>query len=64
MFAWNGSRKATRTVSEALSYLRKAETVSIVIVDDGEPVEERAKLGKDRAVRNANEGSSGEPSCH
>jgi nucleotide-binding universal stress UspA family protein len=47
MIAWNGSREAARAVSEALPYLRKAETVSIVIVDDGEPVEEQATLGKD-----------------
>jgi nucleotide-binding universal stress UspA family protein len=46
MIAWNGSREAARATSEALPYLRKAETVSIVIVDDGEPVEEQATLGK------------------
>lgn len=43
MIAWNGSREAARAVAEALPYLRKATTVSIVVVD--EPVEEQALLG-------------------
>ena len=47
MIAWNGSREAARAVAEALPYLRKAATVSIVIVDDDEPVEDQATLGKD-----------------
>jgi nucleotide-binding universal stress UspA family protein len=47
MVAWNGSREAARAVAEALPYLRKAETVSIVIVDEREPVESEAALGKD-----------------
>jgi nucleotide-binding universal stress UspA family protein len=47
MIAWNGSREAARAVSEALPYLRKADVVSIVIVDDGEPVEDQAALGED-----------------
>lgn len=45
--AWNGSREATRAVAEALPYLRKAETVSVVVVDDSEPVEVQANEGKD-----------------
>jgi nucleotide-binding universal stress UspA family protein len=47
MVAWNGSREAARAVAEAVPYLRKAETVSIVIVDDTEPVGDQARLGKD-----------------
>jgi nucleotide-binding universal stress UspA family protein len=47
MIAWNGSREAARAVSEALPYLRKAEIVSIVIVDDDEPAEDRATVGQD-----------------
>jgi nucleotide-binding universal stress UspA family protein len=47
MIAWDGGREAARAVAEALPYLRKAETVSIVVVDDDEPVEERATIGKD-----------------
>lgn len=47
MIAWNASREATRAVAEALPYLLKAEVVSIVIVDEEEPVEDRAKLGPD-----------------
>jgi len=47
MIAWNGSREAARAVVEALPYLRKAETVSIVIVDDSGPLESEATLGKD-----------------
>jgi len=49
MIAWNGSREAARAVSEARPYLLKAETVNIVIVDDREPAEEQAVLGKDLA---------------
>jgi nucleotide-binding universal stress UspA family protein len=47
MIAWNGSREAARAVAEALPYLRKAATVSVVIVDDDEPVEDQATLGED-----------------
>jgi nucleotide-binding universal stress UspA family protein len=47
MIAWNGSREAARAVAEALPYLRKATTVSIVVVDETTPVEEQALLGKD-----------------
>jgi nucleotide-binding universal stress UspA family protein len=47
MVAWNASREATRAVAEALPYLRKAELVSIVIVDEGRPAEENATLGPD-----------------
>jgi nucleotide-binding universal stress UspA family protein len=45
MIAWNGSREASRAVSEAVPYLRKAKIVSIVIVNYGELVDE-AILGK------------------
>jgi nucleotide-binding universal stress UspA family protein len=48
MIAWNGSREAARAVAEAMPYLHEAETVSIAIVDDSEPVEDKALLGKDR----------------
>jgi nucleotide-binding universal stress UspA family protein len=47
MIAWNGSREAARAVAEALPYLRKATTVSIVVVDETAPVEEQALLGND-----------------
>jgi nucleotide-binding universal stress UspA family protein len=47
MIAWNGSREAARAVAEALPYLRKATTVSIVVVDETAPVEEQTLLGKD-----------------
>jgi nucleotide-binding universal stress UspA family protein len=47
MIAWDGGREATRAVAEAMPYLLKAETVSIVVVDDSEPVEEKATLGTD-----------------
>jgi len=46
MIAWNGSREAARAVAEALPYLRKATIVSIVIVDDGDLVEDQAMLGE------------------
>jgi nucleotide-binding universal stress UspA family protein len=46
MIAWNGGREATRAVTEAMPYLHKAEKVSVVVVDDGEPVEEQATMGK------------------
>ncbi len=47
LVAWNGSREAARAVAEALPYLRKAETVSVVVVDDTDPVEDQTKIGKD-----------------
>jgi nucleotide-binding universal stress UspA family protein len=47
MVAWNGSREATRAVAEALPYLRKAETVTVVVVDEGPQLEEKASAGKD-----------------
>lgn len=47
MIAWNGSREAARAVSEALPYLRKAATVSVVIVNDGKLAEDQATLGDD-----------------
>lgn len=47
MIAWNGSREAARAVAEALPYLRKAEVVNIVIVNDSAPVEEQATIGQD-----------------
>jgi nucleotide-binding universal stress UspA family protein len=46
MIAWNDSREAARAVGEALPYLRKATTVSVVVVDDSPPVEEQALIGK------------------
>ena len=47
LVAWNGSREAARAVSEALPYLRKATTVSIIIVMDEKPAEHLAILGTD-----------------
>lgn len=34
LFAWNGSREATRAAAEGMPYLLKAETVDVVIVQD------------------------------
>jgi hypothetical protein len=45
--AWNGRREAARAVSEAIPYLRKAETVSVLVIDDGKLVEDQATIGED-----------------
>jgi nucleotide-binding universal stress UspA family protein len=46
LIAWNESREAARAVAEAMPYLRKAETVSVIVVDDGAPVEKQATIGE------------------
>jgi nucleotide-binding universal stress UspA family protein len=47
LIAWNESREAARAVAEAMPYLRKAEKVSVIVVDDDEPVESQAVIGRD-----------------
>jgi nucleotide-binding universal stress UspA family protein len=47
MIAWNDSREATRAVAEALPYLLKAKAVSVIVVEDGPPVEAQATMGND-----------------
>jgi nucleotide-binding universal stress UspA family protein len=49
MIAWNASREAARAAGEALPYLGKAETATIVVVTEGTPTEDRATLGEDLA---------------
>jgi nucleotide-binding universal stress UspA family protein len=46
LIAWNESREAARAVAEAMPYLRKAETVNVIVVDDGAPVEKQATIGE------------------
>ncbi|MEA2986868.1 MAG: hypothetical protein QOD94_3122 [Alphaproteobacteria bacterium] len=45
LVAWNGSREAARAVSEAMPYLLKARTVTIIVVHESQPTEAEAKLG-------------------
>jgi nucleotide-binding universal stress UspA family protein len=47
LLAWNGSRESARALAEALPYLHKAATVSVVVVVDEHEAEETAILGKD-----------------
>jgi nucleotide-binding universal stress UspA family protein len=46
LIGWNESREAARAVAEAMPYLQKARNVSVIVVDDGEPVEQQALVGK------------------
>jgi nucleotide-binding universal stress UspA family protein len=46
LLAWNGSRESARAMAEAMPYIHRAKTVSVVIVDEGPPVEEQALLGR------------------
>jgi nucleotide-binding universal stress UspA family protein len=48
--AWNGSREAARAIAEAMPILLAAEHVTILVVDERAPVEERALLGSDLAA--------------
>jgi nucleotide-binding universal stress UspA family protein len=45
LVAWNGSREAARALTEALPYLREAKEVTVVVIGDEPPVEDRALLG-------------------
>jgi nucleotide-binding universal stress UspA family protein len=45
--AWNGSRESARALAEAMPYLQLARNVTIIVVDDEPPAEERALLGMD-----------------
>jgi nucleotide-binding universal stress UspA family protein len=45
LLAWNGSRESARAMAEAMPYLRKAQKVTVVVVDDEPPVERNAVEG-------------------
>jgi nucleotide-binding universal stress UspA family protein len=45
LIAWNGSRESARAMAEALPYLHQAQSVTVVVVDDEPPVEQRATEG-------------------
>ncbi len=47
LIAWNGSREAARAMAEAMPYIHAARSVTVVVVDDEPPVEDRALLGQD-----------------
>jgi hypothetical protein len=47
IIAGNGGREAARAVTEAIPYLRKAETVSVLVIDDGKLIEDQATIGED-----------------
>lgn len=48
--AWNGSRESARGLAEALPYLHKADAVTVMVIDEGDAVEESALVGSE-AVR-------------
>jgi nucleotide-binding universal stress UspA family protein len=47
LVAWNGSRESARAVAEAMPYLGRVKSATIVVVDDGAPVDETALKGGD-----------------
>lgn len=47
LIAWNRSREAARAMAEAMPYIHAARSVTVVVVDDEPPVEDRALLGRD-----------------
>jgi nucleotide-binding universal stress UspA family protein len=47
MVAWNGSREAARAVAEAIPFLHKAESVSVIVATNEKPTEEEAVMGID-----------------
>ena len=47
MVAWNGSREAARALAEAMPFLRKAESVSVIVATGETPTEEEAVMGID-----------------
>jgi nucleotide-binding universal stress UspA family protein len=49
LVTWNGSRESARALAEALPYLHRAETVTIIVVVDDD-AELHAEMGKDAAT--------------
>lgn len=47
MVAWNGSREAARALAEAMPFLRKAESVSVIVATGETPTDEEAVMGID-----------------
>jgi nucleotide-binding universal stress UspA family protein len=47
VIGWNGSREAALAAGQALPYLYKAQTVTIVVVVDSMPADEEAIMGTD-----------------
>ncbi|WFU36821.1 universal stress protein [Bradyrhizobium brasilense] len=47
MVAWNGSREAARALAEAMPFLHKAESVSVIVATGEKPTEEEAVMGID-----------------
>jgi nucleotide-binding universal stress UspA family protein len=45
LLAWNGSRESARAMAEAMPYLRNAQAVTVIVVDDEPPVEQGAVEG-------------------
>jgi len=45
LIAWNGSRESTRALAEAMPYLHRAKSVTVVVVDEEPRVEGSALLG-------------------
>jgi nucleotide-binding universal stress UspA family protein len=47
LIAWNGSRESARALAEAMPYLYKAKATTVMVVDEGCPVELQALIGTD-----------------
>ncbi len=47
LIAWNGSRESSRALGEAMPYLARARRVTVLVVGEEPPVEDKVLLGRD-----------------
>jgi nucleotide-binding universal stress UspA family protein len=48
--AWNGSREAARAVAESMPILAAAENVTVLVIDEADPIEEATLVGPDMTM--------------